>query len=68
MALKASVQKESRKQSLPKSDFRSSRSEMFFKIGVLRNFAIFTGKHLCWSNNNNALPLHGGEISQLEQL
>ena len=21
---------------------------MFFKIGVLKNFAIFTGKHLCW--------------------
>ena len=22
---------------------------MFFKTGVLKNFAIFTGKHLCWS-------------------
>ena len=22
---------------------------MFFKIGVLKNFAILTGKHLCWS-------------------
>ena len=22
---------------------------MFFKIGVLKNFAMFTGKHLCWS-------------------
>ena len=22
---------------------------MFFKIGVLKNFAIFSGKHLCWS-------------------
>ena len=28
---------------------RSSRLQMFFKIGVLKNFAIFTGKHLCWS-------------------
>ena len=27
----------------------SSPSEMFFEIGVLKNFAIFTGKHLCWS-------------------
>ena len=27
---------------------RSSRSEMFFKIDVLKNFVIFTGKHLCW--------------------
>ena len=28
---------------------RSSRSKMFFIIAVLKNFAIFTGKHLCWS-------------------
>ena len=21
----------------------------FFKIGVLKNYTIFTGKHLCWS-------------------
>ena len=27
-------------------EFRSSRSQMFFKIDV-KNFAIFTGKHLC---------------------
>ena len=25
---------------------RSSRLQMFFKTGVLKNFAIFTGKHL----------------------
>ena len=29
--------------------YRGSLSQMFFKIGVLKNFAIFTGKHLCWS-------------------
>ena len=29
--------------------FRSSRTEMHFKIGVLRKFAMFTGRHLCWS-------------------
>ena len=29
-------------------NFRSSPSLMFFKIGVLKNFATFTGKHLCW--------------------
>ena len=29
--------------------FRSSRSQMFFKLGVLKNFAIFSGKHLCWN-------------------
>ena len=28
--------------------YRSSRS-MFFRIGVLKNFAMFTGKNLCWS-------------------
>ena len=28
---------------------RSSRLKMFFKIGVLKSFTIFTGKHLCWS-------------------
>ena len=22
---------------------------MFFKIAVLKNFTIYTGKHLCWS-------------------
>ena len=28
---------------------RSSRSQMFFKIGLLENFANFRGKDLCWS-------------------
>ena len=28
---------------------RSSRSQMLFKIGAPKNFANFTGKHLCWS-------------------
>ena len=30
-------------------NFKSSRSQMFFKIGVLKNFTIFPRKHLCWS-------------------
>ena len=25
------------------------RSQIFFEIGALKNFAIFTEKHLCWS-------------------
>ena len=29
--------------------FRSSRFQMFFKIGAQNSFANFTGKHLCWS-------------------
>ena len=28
---------------------RRSRSQMFFKIVFLKDFIIFTGKHLCWS-------------------
>ena len=31
--------------------YRSSRSQVLFKIGVLKNFANFTGKHLCWSQH-----------------
>ena len=27
----------------------NSRSQMFFRVGVYKNFANFTGKHLCWS-------------------
>ena len=34
---------------LYQSLYRSSRLQMFFKIGVLENFANFIGKHLCWS-------------------
>ena len=30
--------------------FRSSCSQMFYKIVVLKNFAKFTGKPLCWSH------------------
>ena len=29
--------------------FRSTRLVVFFKIGVLENFAIFPGEYLCWS-------------------
>ena len=32
-----------------KTTSRNSRSQMFFKNGVLKNFAILTRKHLCWS-------------------
>ena len=31
------------------SKFRISRSQMLFKICVLKNFTVLTGKHLCWS-------------------
>ena len=32
-----------------KSDSRGRRSQMIIKIGARNDFAIFTGKHLCWS-------------------
>ena len=32
---------------------KSSRSQMFLKIVALKNFANFTGKHLCWSLFSN---------------
>ena len=32
---------------------RSSRSQMFFKLGVLKNFAKFKGKQLCKSQAYN---------------
>ena len=32
-----------------KNRCRSSRSQMFFKIGIIKHFAMFTWKHLCWS-------------------
>ena len=34
--------------SKPLKQSKSSRSQMFFEIGCFKNFAIFTGKHLCW--------------------
>ena len=48
MVLKATAQKESPKQSHPKVTSEAVM-QMFFKIGDLKNFAIFTGKRLCWS-------------------
>ena len=36
------------KRNYNKTTFRSSVLQMFFKISVLENFAISTGKHLCW--------------------
>ena len=36
---------------------RSSCSQIFMKISVLKIFAIFTGKHLCWSPFSRKLQL-----------
>ena len=33
----------------PRVGRKSSHSQLLFKIGVLKHFAIFTGKHLCWN-------------------
>ena len=50
-----------------KSDkYRSSRSQMFFKIAGIKDFAIFTGKHLCWSlfGGLRACSFVGGRLRQ----
>ena len=33
-------------------------SQMFFKLGVLENFANFIGKHLCYSKQNMSPVVH----------
>ena len=43
------IQKQLLTSVLRKNCSRSSCSQMFLEIGVLKSFAIFTGKHLCWS-------------------
>ena len=48
MVLKAALQKKSPKQSLSKVSSEAP-VQVFVKIGVFRNFPIFTGKYLCWS-------------------
>ena len=34
---------------IPSIIWRSSRTQMFFKVSILKNFVIFTGKQLSWS-------------------
>ena len=36
--------------------FKSNCLQMFYKIGVLQNFAKFKGKHLCWSQRPTEIP------------
>ena len=42
--------------------FRSSHSQLFIKIGVLKSFSNFTGKHLCWSLFLKSLQAEGLQI------
>ena len=39
---------------------------MFFKIAVLKNFANFTGKHLCWSLLNWQVKRHATQKAYYE--
>ena len=41
---------------------QSSRSQMFFKIGILKTFANFTGKQLCWSLFNKVAGLKAWNV------
>ena len=45
--------------------FRSNRQEVFCKIGVLRNIAKFTGKHLCQASF--LIKLHAGPATLLKK-
>ena len=45
---------------------RSSRSQIFLKIGVLKNYKNFTEKHLCWSLLLAKLQALGLQIYQKE--
>ena len=38
-----------KKKKKKKEKTRSSRSQVLYQTGVIKNFAKFTGKHLCWS-------------------
>ena len=45
--------------------YRSSYSQMFFKIAALKNFAIFTGKKQRWSFFNKALDLKASNFIKI---
>ena len=45
--------------------FRSSRSQMFYKIGVLEDFAKFTGKQLCWNHLNKIAHLLSYDLCEI---
>ena len=45
---------------------RSSHSQIFFKIGILKNFSNFTGKHLCRSFFLTKLQTWGFQLYQKE--
>ena len=43
---------------------RSSLSQMFFKTGILKNFAITIRKHLCWSSLFNKISCRPATLSK----
>ena len=38
--------------------FQKQPLEVFYEKGVLKNFAIFTGKHLCWRLQHRSFPVN----------
>ena len=52
------IQQSQRSITFYSGDDRNNHSQVFFKIGVLQNFATFTGKHLCWSLIFKKRPQH----------
>ena len=54
-----------KKQSYKQNIERSSHQRCSVKNGVLKNFANFTGKHLCWSLFNKVAGLFSCEICEI---
>ena len=53
----------------PRTCFRSSRQAVFCKEGVLRNFAKFTGKHLCQSLFfDKVAGLHNSQVCKITKV
>ena len=51
-----------KKKYIENNDDRSSRPEVLYKKGVFRNFAKFTGKHLCQKPFFNKVAGQGLEL------
>ena len=44
---------------------RSSCSQMLFKIGFVKIFAIFTGKHMCWRPHHKYFTVNIGKFLRI---
>ena len=69
MVWKATLQKKVLNSHFLKSLQKQPYADVQFKIGVLKNFPIFTGKHLCWNllcNENTGLQAYSSIKKRLQ--